>query len=125
MGRREFVFLLIDLDRNSRVPLQRQIYRDIARAIRTGSVKDEARLPASRKLAEMLGVSRNTVVAAYEDLAADDLIRGERGSAMRVNRSSHRVGSSSWLRDVLRKAQYPERVLSLGDPDGNPLYLRF
>jgi DNA-binding GntR family transcriptional regulator len=72
-----------------------------------------------------LGVSRNTVVAAYEDLAADDLIRGERGSGMRVNGSSHRVTSSSWLRDVVRTAKYPERVLSIADPDGNSLYLNF
>jgi DNA-binding GntR family transcriptional regulator len=125
MLRREVVFPSINLDRNSRVSLQRQIYRDIARAIQTGSLKHEARLPASRALAKILGVSRNTVVAAYEDLAAEDLIWGEPGSGMRVNGSSRAAASSSWVRDVVRTARYPERVLSIADPDGNPLYINF
>ncbi len=123
--RREVVFPSIDLDRNSQVSLERQICCAIARAIRTGSIKREARLPASRKLAKILGVSRNTVLAAYEDLAADGLIRGESGSGMHVNGSFQTGGSSSWVRDVVRTAMYPERVVTVADPDGNSLYVNF
>ncbi|HSU58932.1 MAG TPA: GntR family transcriptional regulator [Bryobacteraceae bacterium] len=90
-----------------------------------GAIQHQALLPASRTLAGMLGISRNTVVAAYDDLAADDLIRGERGSGMRVNGTPHHVASSSWLTDIVRAAQYPQRVLSITDADGNPLYLNF
>lgn len=115
----------INLDRNSRVPLRRQIYRDIARAIRAGAISQEATLPASRKLAAILGVSRNTVVEAYDDLAADDLIRGKRGSGMRVNGTTQRGASSSWLMEIIQAAQYPQRVLSIADVDGNALYLKF
>ena len=128
---RESVIPPINLDRNSRVSLQKQIYREIARAIQTGSMGHEARLPATRTLAALLGVSRNTVVAAYEDLAADDLIRTKRGSGMRVNAETFvnggplRVMSSSRWRDVVRAANYPERILLIIDPDGNSLYLNF
>ncbi len=125
ISRREFVVPPINLDRNSGVSLQRQIQRDIARAIQIGSIQQEARLPASRTLAGILSVSRNTVMAAYEDLAADNLIRVERGSGTWVNGSPHRGVSASWLRDVVRNANYPERVLSITDPDGNSLYLNF
>jgi GntR family transcriptional regulator/MocR family aminotransferase len=82
-------------------------------------------LPASRPLAKILGVSRNTVVAAYEDLAGDGLIRGEPGSGMHVNGSFQTGVSSSWVRDVVRTAKYPERVITIVDPDGNSLYVNF
>jgi hypothetical protein len=61
----------IMLDRASKLPLHRQIHRQIARAIRDCKVPYEARLPSSRVLARILGVSRNTVLAAYDDLVAE------------------------------------------------------
>jgi DNA-binding GntR family transcriptional regulator len=39
-------------------------------------------------MAGLLGVSRNTVLAAYDDLAADDLVRGRQGAGMRVTASA-------------------------------------
>ncbi len=69
----------ITLDKASATPLQRQIYGQIAQAIRGGVIPDGARLPSSRVLARMLGVSRNTVLAAFDDLAEDELLRGEKG----------------------------------------------
>ena len=77
-------------------------------------------------MARLLGVSRNTVLAAYDDLAAEDLVRGRRGSGMRVNRSAT-VPEVTWfgLRQVIRAANYPARVLALADPDGNALYVHF
>ena len=113
----------INLDRNSRVSLPQQIYAEIARAIGSGCIQHEARLPATQTLARLLGVSRNTVIAAYEDLAAADLISAKRGSGMWVNGSSRRVMSSSCLRNVGRAANYPERLLLIKDLDGNSLYL--
>lgn len=38
-----------------------------------------AKLPATRELARLLGVSRNTVVSVYERLYADDLIETRQG----------------------------------------------
>jgi DNA-binding transcriptional regulator YhcF (GntR family) len=111
------------LDRASDVPLHRQIHQQIARAIRSGAAHYEARLPSSRTMARLLGVSRNTVLAAYEELAADGLARGKRGARMRVDNSP--PATLFGLRRVLRAARYPARVLTLADPDGNPLFINF
>jgi DNA-binding GntR family transcriptional regulator len=77
-------------------------------------------------MARLLGVSRNTVLAAFDSLAADDLLRGERGAGMRVQNGAP-VAEMTWfgLRRVIREAGYPARVVALTDPDGNPLYIHF
>jgi GntR family transcriptional regulator/MocR family aminotransferase len=123
-GREVFVPEVV-LDRAAGVPLQRQIYGQIAEAIRSGLIGRDARLPSTRVMARLLGVSRNTVLAAYEDLTADDLVRGERGAGMRVHgRAPSRGLTWFGLRDVIRAAGYPARILTFEDPDGNPLYIR-
>lgn len=62
----------IDRDRSS--PAYRQIVDWAREAIANGEVDEGERLPAERTLAAELGVSRNTVVRAYEELAADGLV---------------------------------------------------
>ncbi len=126
MSRRgELAIPPIELDRASEIALHRQIYLQIGRAIRGGATPAGARLPSTRVMARLLGVSRNTVLAAYDDLAADDLVRGERGSAMRVNRGAPAPDTGLFgLRQVIRAAGYPARVVALEDADGNPLYFR-
>ncbi|MFY9727176.1 MAG: winged helix-turn-helix domain-containing protein [Bryobacteraceae bacterium] len=112
------------LERISRVPLHRQIYHQVAQSIRCGAIHHQARLPSTRLMAKLLGVSRNTVLAAYDDLAADGLVRGETGSGMRVNGSAPaRSGMFFGLGHVIRAANYPASVLALADPDGNPIYV--
>jgi DNA-binding GntR family transcriptional regulator len=127
MGRGREPFLPpILLDGVSRVPLHRQIYGQIAQSIRCGAIPGQARLPSSRFMAKLLGVSRNTVLAAYDDLAADGLVRGEAGTGMRVNGSAPaRGGMFLGLGHVIRAAHYPARVLALADPDDNPVYINF
>lgn len=123
MSRRDLFIPPIVLDKASRSPLHRQIYSQIAQAIRSGAIQNQARLPSTRVMAQLLGVSRNTVLAAYDSLAADDLIRGERGAGMLVNGAARGLTPFA-MRIVLRAARYPERVLVFTDPDGNFLYIR-
>lgn len=111
----------IELDREASIPLHRQISTQIARAFR-GGADEGARLPSSRMLAKLLGVSRNTVLTAYDELAAAGLIRGRRGAATIVGRRS--AGLPDVLR-LLRDAQYPSRTLTITDPDGAELYLNY
>ncbi len=110
------------LDQASREPLYKQISGQIAQAIREGKLGSGARLPSTRTLARMLGISRNTVLIAYETLAAEDLILSEHGSGARVNNWAP-VGLPTMAK-LLYEARYPECITLLGDPDGNPLYLR-
>jgi DNA-binding GntR family transcriptional regulator len=118
----------IALDRRSSTPLHQQIGRQLVHAIRRG-VPAGSRLPSSRVMARLLGVSRNTVMTAYDDLVAAGLISGRRGAGMLIGARyaeapAEAVNMLDPLR-VLRQAQYPARTLHVVDPDGTHLYLAF
>ena len=105
-------------------PLRLQIGAQIASAIRQGVISDGTRLPSSRLLARMLGVSQNTVVEAYERLIKDGPIAPRPGSGVRVTYiASGSIPNLSNLRRTVRAAHYPARILELVDLDGTPLYL--
>jgi GntR family transcriptional regulator / MocR family aminotransferase len=61
-------------------PLRRQIYERLREAILGGQYPPGSRLPSSRALAQEMGVSRNTVLAAFEQLYAEGYVEGHRGS---------------------------------------------
>ena len=67
------------LDRNKPVPLARQIQAHLERLMREGLLPSGAKLPATRELADELGVNRATVVLAYEELVAAGLARARVG----------------------------------------------
>lgn len=73
----------LSLERGS-VPLSVQLYQSLRRAMLEGRIAQASRLPASRVLAAELGVSRATVIAAYDQLAAEGYIEGRRGAGMFV-----------------------------------------
>jgi GntR family transcriptional regulator/MocR family aminotransferase len=58
--------------------MQRQLHERLQRAILDGSLAPGSRLPGSRALAEALGISRNTVSATYEHLAAEGYVQPDR-----------------------------------------------
>jgi GntR family transcriptional regulator/MocR family aminotransferase len=62
--------MLLNL-RQTRAPLHRQIYEALKSGIRDGKYRPGSRLPSTRALCADLGVSRNTVVSAYEQLLAE------------------------------------------------------
>ncbi|HZT13216.1 MAG TPA: PLP-dependent aminotransferase family protein [Candidatus Baltobacteraceae bacterium] len=72
------------LDRNSIVPLYRQIYESLRESILAGTLPESTRLPPERSLAQQLNVNRSTVVHAYRELVADGLIEQKVGSGSRV-----------------------------------------
>jgi GntR family transcriptional regulator/MocR family aminotransferase len=72
------------IDRRSPTPLFRQVYAAISAAIVDGRLRAGARLPASRAMAEQLGLSRTVVVAAYEQLLAEGYATGRVGSGTYV-----------------------------------------
>jgi DNA-binding GntR family transcriptional regulator len=75
-------------------------------------------------MAGFLHGSRNTILAAYDELKADDLVRGRHGAGIEVTAGSPFPDVTVFvLRRVIRDANYPSKVLILADPDGNPLYL--
>jgi len=77
----------------------RQIYERLRDGIVTGEFSPGTRLPSTRVLAADLGVSRRTVLVAYEQLLAEGYVVGRVGSGTSVapgltpsrGRASHRV----------------------------------
>lgn len=74
----------IPLDRQSDVPLYRQIENYLRQYILGGKLAPETRLPASRELAQELGTSRITVQNAYAELESEGLIYTREGSGTYV-----------------------------------------
>lgn len=71
--------MLIHVDRESRTPLYLQIRNQIRDMIFSGMLPPGFRLPPERKLAEALNVNRSTVLNAYHELKADQLIESRVG----------------------------------------------
>ena len=66
-------------------PLHRQLYFVLREAILESRLGPGARLPSSRALAKDLGVSRNTALAAFEQLLAEGYIEGRVGAGSYVS----------------------------------------
>lgn len=75
----------MDLVLDGKGPLYYQLIRSLKAAMASGRIPDGSRLPASRELAHDLGVSRTTVVAAYERLRAEGFLLGKVGSGSYVS----------------------------------------
>jgi GntR family transcriptional regulator/MocR family aminotransferase len=76
--------VLPPLDPADPEPLYRQLYHHLRAAILDGRLGTGSRLPASRPLAVDLGISRNTVTLALEQLAAEGYVESRAGSGTRV-----------------------------------------
>ncbi|WP_454742419.1 MocR-like pyridoxine biosynthesis transcription factor PdxR [Cupriavidus necator] len=61
-------------------PMNRSLYECIRAAILDGTLGPQTRLPPSRDLAAELGLSRNTVMFAYEQLLAEGYVHARTGS---------------------------------------------
>jgi GntR family transcriptional regulator / MocR family aminotransferase len=75
--------------------LYRWLYEQLRGAILDGRLQPGARLPATRDLAEAYGLSRTTIVAAFEQLRSEGYVEG-------------RVGSGTYVAEVL-----PEDLLTV------------
>ena len=68
--------LRIELDRRRDAPpFFEQVRSHVERAMADGTLPPGVRLPPERDLAAALGVSRSTVMRAYQELVADGLVQ--------------------------------------------------
>ena len=74
----------VSADRRSGTPLYHQIYDGLRSAILEGRLAAGTRLPSTRVAAAELGVARNTVIAVFEQLAAEGFVRSRTGDGTRV-----------------------------------------
>ena len=71
--------LTVALDPGKDQPLFLQLATAIADDIRRGRLQPGDPLPGTRELARSLGLNRNTVVAGYDELLAEGLVRTRTG----------------------------------------------
>ena len=74
----------LELDPEAPTPMYRQVYEGLREAILSGRLARGARLPSSRALAADLGVARNTVLAAFDQLRSEGYLQGRRGGGTRA-----------------------------------------
>lgn len=78
-------FLLQKMERNGAVSLGRQLYDVIRQLILAGDLRAGTKLPASRVLSKETGLSRNTVLSAYEQLQSEGYVVSTTGSGTFVS----------------------------------------
>lgn len=76
----EAAFAGVVVDRSGPVSLQRQIFEQIRDLILSGRTPAGLRLPSSRKFSVELGVSRNSVTAAFDQLIAEGYVEARTGA---------------------------------------------
>src|SRR5207247_10637851 len=104
----------ISIDRTSPVPLYFHLAQHFESAIRAGALKVGARLENEVQLAEMLGLSRPTVRAAFLYLANKGLVVRKRGAGTVVanERIDRNVELTSLYDDLVASGRTPAtRVL--------------
>jgi DNA-binding FadR family transcriptional regulator len=122
--------LTLTIKPKSACPVYRQLYNQLRQSILEQKLPAGARLPSTRMLARMLGVSRNTVLNTYDSLVADALIVARKGSGTHASPPSDGVRPFATpirppfdLSVALREALFPSASVWLHDPEGNPVYI--
>ncbi len=91
-------------------PQSARVHQALRNAILAGRLAPGSRLPASRVLAAQLGIRRNTVVGAYEQLLSDGLVEA-------------RVGAGTFVADhIPRVPARPERASATDIAPGREVF---
>jgi len=86
--------------RDAKTPAYRWLYAAVRGEILEGRLRPGTRLPATRDLAERYGLSRGTIVSAFEQLRSEGYVEGSIGSGTYV---------SKILPDTLLQVSYDAR----------------
>ena len=104
---------LVHIRRNEYASLQTQIREALVAAILDGQLAREEPIPSTRKMAKSLGVSRNTVVLAYQGLLDDGYLAAR-------ERSGYYVADKALDTIAQRKADPPRLRSHASGPDWRP-----
>lgn len=86
---------LLALPEHPALPLQARLRLAVVQAILENRLPAKAPLPSSRELARLLGVSRNTVTASYEQLVEEGFLRARPRSGIFVAEGAGAAGAVS------------------------------
>lgn len=80
--------LFHDLIINKDQPIYEQIVSHIKQCIQTNMVTSDSKLPSTRELSQILGVSRNTILLAYDNLEREEMIYTKKGKGTYITESA-------------------------------------
>jgi GntR family transcriptional regulator/MocR family aminotransferase len=86
MPKKATSFELMLPPRDARTPVYRWLYAAVRGEILEGQLRPGTRLPATRDLAERYGLSRGTIVGAFEQLKSEGYVEGSVGSGTYVSK---------------------------------------
>src|SRR5438270_4047212 len=86
MAKKSGSYQLVLSHRNPGVPAYQWLYEAVRSEILAGHLRPGTRLPATRDLARQYGLSRGTIVNAFDQLASEGYIEGNVGSGTFVAR---------------------------------------
>src|SRR5215469_14114858 len=86
MAKRTTAIEMLLPPRDGIVPAYRWLYSSLRDDILEGRLRPGTRLPATRDLAAQYGLSRGTIVTAFEELKAEGYIEGSVGSGTYVSK---------------------------------------
>ncbi|MFD3450202.1 PLP-dependent aminotransferase family protein [Microbacteriaceae bacterium 4G12] len=89
------------LDYDRKAPLYIQIYHHLKTEIQTGAIGAGTQLPSHRKLAEHLGVSRNTIETAYQQLMAEGYVESKPKKGLFAAKLNYNLIQESHLPPVI------------------------
>ncbi len=99
--------LLVELRRESTVPLHQQLESGIRERIREGLLRADAVMPSTRALATDLGLSRGVVVEAYQQLVAEGYLISRAGGYTQVAPAAARASAEAGTR---KRPSGPPRI---------------
>lgn len=92
---------------NKEEPIYLQIENYIKNIIEEGMVVNNGKLPATRELGKLLGVSRNSVITAYENLEVEGVVYTIKGKGTFIS-TKKSIEEDGW------KVTWEERINSYG-----------
>lgn len=114
---------MIEIDRSSNVSVKDQLVEQLRFYIASGRYKVNEDLPATRRLADQLGISFHTVRKAYQQLVGEGILESRKGRGYRVTARTPLSNEERLERgaDIVQKSLL--QLVGLGLEEGEIEYL--
>lgn len=91
-----------NLNRESGVPLYRQVKNLILNKVKSGELSSGYKMPTERELSDQLTVSRNTISSAYKELEKEGILISKQGKGTFVAEESTLMASGEFRERIIR-----------------------
>lgn len=115
MKARATLVSMLELDRSGSMALHRQLADGLREAILRENLPGGTRLPSTRRLAEDLRLSRNTIISAYEQLISEGFLVSRSGDGTRVSAiHPHLLAPNRQAKNTLSKLRLQRKLSRTG-----------